>query len=420
MKKVFWGAVLLFSVFFIGCSNVIQLDSPAKNISSSLKITAKIAGGQGSSGSRSIMPQVLDPESLYYYFIATNYYTKAETLPSSYTTLEIQSGAAGLIQIKDVYEPAYYIFGLYALKEPLETIASSDIKAKAVLSSVIYKDTRYSSELNFELSSANINKNGFLNLKVFTTSNWECDLDKYSVTATLYNLKSEAVQSWEISSLPKSGETLSDFQIKSPSEGFANGTYKLEISFYDKNNKKTYIYSSLVYIYGNQTTEQSIYIPDIIVYAPAAPSALTASYKIMDSGIAYYVDFSWSDNSNNEHYFEMEVKKLDSSVSDASIKGSAADFSLSGEKPVVLGKTLPETYYDSSVNSGSNLLHHSGSKMSVKLKFALGEKYIVRLRAVNDGGASDWCYLNLSSPKTLQEGYSEFSSDSKFIYVEKS
>ena len=416
MKKVFWGFVVLLCLLFAGCSNVILLDSPVENTSSSLKITAKIAGGSDSVGFRSIMPDSIDSLNLYYYLLATNYYTKIDRTPSSYTKLEMQ-GNSGVIEITDVYEPAYYIFGLYGLKEPLETITPSNIKDKAVLSSVIYKDTRYSSELNFELSSAGINKNGFLKLKIFTTSNWECNLDKYSVTATLYNLKSEAAGNWTISSLPKSGETLSDFQIKSPDSGFENGTYNLNIEFCDKNTGAKYIYSSGVYIYGNQTTEQSVYIPDIIVYAPAAPSDFTASYKIMDSGSAYYADFSWSDNSNNEHYFEMEVKKLDSSVSDTSLKGSADDFSLSGES-VVLGTSLSETYYDSTVNAGSNLLHHSGSKMSVKLKFALGEKYIVRLRAVNDGGKSDWCYLDLSGA-TPPEGYTAFTSGAKFIYLEQ-
>lgn len=420
MKKVFWGFVVLLCLLFAGCSNVIQIGSQVENTSKSLKITAKIAGDCGSFGYRSIMPASITYSKLYYYLLATNYYSKDVIEPSSYTKLTVEGNSnSGIIEITDVYEPAYYIFELYGLKERLTDISPSNIKDKAVLSSVIYKDTRYSSELNFELSSAGINKNGFLKLKIFTTSNWECNLDKYSVTATLYNLKSEAAGNWTISSLPKSGETLSDFQIKSPDSGFENGTYNLNIEFCDKNTGAKYIYSSGVYIYGNQTTEQSVYIPDIIVYAPAAPSDFTASYKIMDSGSAYYADFSWSDNSNNEHYFEMEVKKLDSSVSDTSLKGSADDFSLSGES-VVLGTSLSETYYDSTVNAGSNLLHHSGSKMSVKLKFALGEKYIVRLRAVNDGGESDWCYLNLSSPETqtLPEGYSD-SSGSKFICVEK-
>ena len=366
------------------------------------------------------MPASITYSELHYYLLATNYYTKVERTPS-YTKLTVEGNSnSGIIEITDVYEPAYYIFELYGLIECLTgtDISSSNIKEKAVLSSVIYKDTRYSSDLNFELSPANINKNGSLKLKIFTTSNWECDLKKYSVNAILLKDGTPTKQ-WEITSQSETEKALLDgYQISA--ENLPNGTYNLNIEFSDKTpNAKKYIYSDGVYIYGNQTTEKDIYIPDIIDHAPTAPSDLTASYKIMDSGTAYYANFSWNDNSNNEHYFKMEVKKLASSVSPENVEGSANYFSLAGES-IVLGNSLSETYYDSTVNEGNNLLHHRGEKMSIKLKFALGEKYIVRLRAVNDGGASDWCYLNLSSSETLPEGYSAFSPDSKFIYVEKS
>ena len=419
MKKVFWGFVVLLCLLFAGCSNVIQIDSQVENTSKSLKITAKIAGDCGSFGYRSIMPASITYSKLYYYLLATNYYSKDVIEPSSYTKLTVEGNSnSGIIEITDVYEPAYYIFELYGLKEELKDISSSNIKDKAVLSSVIYKDTRYSSDLNFELSPANINKNGSLKLKIFTTSNWECDLKKYSVNAILLKDGTPTKQ-WEITSQSETEKALLDgYQI--PETSLPNGTYNLNIEFSDKTpNAKKYIYSDGVYIYGNQTTEKDIYIPDIIDHAPDKPSDLTASYKIMDSGTAYYANFSWNDNSNNEHYFKMEVRKLASSVSN--VEGSANDFSLAGES-IVLGNSLSETYYDSTVNGGNNLLHHSSGTdkvMSIKLKFALGEKYIVRLCAVNDGGASDWCYLNLSSTETLPEGYSD-SSGSKFIYVEKS
>ena len=418
MKKVFWGFVVLLCLLFAGCSNVIQIDSQVENTSKSLKITAKIAGDCGSFGYRSIMPASITYSKLYYYLLATNYYSKDVIEPSSYTKLTVEGNSnSGIIEITNVYEPAYYIFELYGLIECLTgtDISSSNIKEKAVLSSVIYKDTRYSSDLNFELSPANINKNGSLKLKIFTTSNWECDLKKYSVNAILLKDGTPTKQ-WEITSQSETEKALLDgYQI--PETSLPNGTYNLNIEFSDKTpNAKKYIYSDGVYIYGNQTTEKDIYIPDIIDHAPDKPSDLTASYKIMDSGTAYYANFSWNDNSNNEHYFKMEVRKLASSVSN--VEGSANDFSLAGES-IVLGNSLSETYYDSTVNEGNNLLHHSGTDMSIKLKFALGEKYIVRLCAVNDGGASDWCYLNLSSTETLPEGYSD-SSGSKFIYVEKS
>lgn len=420
MKKVFLGFVVLLCLLFAGCSNVIQIDSQVENTSKSLKITAKIAGDCGSFGSRSIMPASIEYSKLYYYLLATNYYSKDVIKPSSHTKLTVEGNSnSGIIEITDVYEPAYYIFELYGLKERLTDISPSNIKDNAVLSSVIYKDTRYSSDLNFELSPANINKNGSLKLKIFT-SDWECKLEKYSVNAILLK-DGTSTKQWEIKSLPKKGDTFSDYQISETS--LPNGTYNLNIEFSDKTpNAKKYIYSDGVYIYGNQTTEKDIYIPDIIDHAPTAPSDLTASYKIMDSGTAYYANFSWNDNSNNEHYFKMEVKKLASSVSPENVEGSANDFSLAGES-IVLGNSLSETYYDSTVNGGNNLLHHSSGTdkvMSIKLKFALGEKYIVRLCAVNDGGASDWCYLNLSSSETLPKGYSAFSPDSKFIYVEKS
>ena len=116
-----------------------------------------------------------------------------------------------------------------------------------------------------------------------------------------------------------------------------------------------------------------------------------------------------------------------SAYDEEKITGTAADFELSGTKKNF--STLCENeidYYES--GSLLRVKNNGTGSLTLKLQYGYSEnnsyihRYQARLRAVNDGGESDWCYLNLSSPETqtLPEGYSAFSSDSKFICVEKS
>lgn len=412
-----------------GCCQIVENEgSPVAGSSNLLSITTSFSAEGGSF--RSVLPEALNTEELFYYLVAENIYTGEIILPTEALNLspDNDNKSKGTISVEN-YPEDYYYFSLYARTSELskdelckenasEIEILEKIKNYAVLSSKIAVDTRWMQELKFCLTPLKIDVAGTLKLD-FICDGWTFDSSNYSAEYTLTNISGEKISGGEF--IPRSSfvEPQINTDIKS-------GYYSLEIKFSSKlNSSLVFSYEEGIYVLPNRITEASVKIPDIILLPPSAPQNFTAMYKKNPS--YYSVLFNWNDTSNNELYYEFELIDISSAYDEEKITGTAADFELSGTK-----KTL-ERYCENEIDyyeSGSLLRVKNNGKGSLTLKLQYGmfdsdingyiHRYQTRLRAVNDGGASDWCYLNLSSPKTLQEGYSEFSSDSKFIYVEKS
>ena len=412
-----------------GCCQIVENEgSPVAGSSNLLSITTSFSAEGGNF--RSVLPKALNTEGLFYYLTAENIYTGEIILPKEALNLspDNDNNSKGTISVEN-YPEDYYYFSLYAhtselsedvlLTENKQTVLEK-LTNLAVLSSKIAVDTRWMQELKFCLTPLKIDVAGTLKLD-FICDGWNFDSysSKYSAEYTLTNISGEKESDGAF--IPRSS-----FVEPQINTAIKSGYYSLEIKFSSKlNSSLVFSYEEGIYVLPNRITEASVKIPDIILLPPSAPQNFTAMYKKNPS--YYSVLFNWNDTSNNELYYEFELIDISSAYDEEKITGTAADFELSGTKKNF--STLCENeidYYES--GSLLRVKNNGTGSLTLKLQYGYSEnnsyihRYQARLRAVNDGGESDWCYLNLSSPETqtLPEGYSAFSSDSKFICVEKS
>lgn len=412
--------VMAAALFFTGCSFVTE--KSAEYNSNILTISASFNNG----AERSVMPSELQPSNLYYYLVAKKYYTDEIILPSK--NIEMFSKGSSFYSAylsADDYKPAYYIFGLFAHNEEIssENLTYAYITQKAVLSSTIAADTRYSSTLKFTLTPFKIDSNGELKLKLFT-QNWTFDFAKYSASYKLTSASGNVALSGDILTLPESRETLSSYQIDSNGNTLSCGTYSLSIVFTSNNDSSIqFTYSSTVFIFANRITDSTVFIPQIILYAPEKPTNFEVYYK-KQSGY-YSAQFIWNDNSNNENYFNFQIRDISSAYDETKFDGTVNDWTLTYEESCDFGLLVENElqYYE----SGTLLNVKSSDKGSLTLKLQYGtnadnsysHRYIARIRAVNDGGVSDWTYLTFGGNQTLPENYSSFTGLSNFIYLEE-
>lgn len=424
MKKVIERGILLFFLYLLaGCCQIVENEgSPVAGSSNLLSITTSFSAEDGSF--RAVLPEALNTEGLFYYLTAENIYTGEVILPKEALTLspDKDNKSKGTISVEN-YPENYYYFSLYAhtsklsedilLTENKQT-ALEGIRSSAVLSGKIAVDTRWMQELKFCLTPLKIDVSGTLKLD-FICDGWTFDSTNYSAEYTLTNISGEKKSGGEF--IPRS--SYSEYQINTVIQ---SGYYTLEIKFSSKiNSSLVFSYTEGIYVLPNRITEASIKIPDIIPLPPSAPQNFTAVYK--ENASYYSVLFNWDDTSNNELYYEFELIDISSAYDKEKITGTVDDFALSGTK-----KTL-DLYCENKIDyyeSGSLLRVKNNGKGSLTLKFQYGmydsdingyiHRYQVRLRAVNDGGKSDWCYLDFTS-SAAAEGYTAFPKDSKFIYL---
>lgn len=429
MKKVIERGILLFFLYLLaGCCQIVENEgSPVAGSSNLLSITTSFSAEGGNF--RSVLPEALNTEGLFYYLTAENIYTGEIILPTEALTLspDKDNKSKGTISVEN-YPENYYYFSLYAhtsklsedvlLAENKQTVLET-IRNSAVLSGKIAVDTRWMQELKFCLTPLKIDVAGTLKLD-FICDGWDFDSSNYSdysAEYTLTNISGEKKSGGEF--IPRSSYL--EYQINTVIQ---SGYYTLEIKFSSKiNSSLVFSYTEGIYVLPNRITESSVKIPDIILLPPSAPQNFTAMYKKNPS--YYSVLFNWKDTSNNELYYEFELIDISSAYDGEKITGTAADFELSGTK-----KTL-DRYCENEIDyyeSGSLLRVKNNGTGSLTLKLQYGmfdsdingyiHRYQTRLRAVNDGGKSDWCYLDLSGA-TPPEGYSAFTSGAKFIYLEQ-
>ena len=221
-----------------------------------------------------------------------------------------------------------------------------------------------------------------------------------------------------LSSIPDSLEnaaTLSAIKI-------IPGNYNFTVSF--EGYGKRYVWSDIVTILANRETSGAVAIPNIVENPNiTAPSGFTASYQepAYSDDECYPLTFAWTDNSNNETHFQLElldVTQLDYSIDSndgkynaniAKILDTSGTYSLAEKNaawtavdnlpstPCII--YTPEIYGDSSkedqqavCTAGSLLVNNT----SITYNMYLDRRYLARLCAKNNVGTSDYVYADLS------------------------
>lgn len=180
------------------------------------------------------------------------------------------------------------------------------------------------------------------------------------------------------------------------------GTYNLEVKFNCPTSSgstdpaKEYVWSDVLIVLPNQTIEQTVYVPDIVLFKPKSPATFKVGYEtasLNKNSNTYNAVLAWEDSSNNEKYFEVQYTDLEGSTSllsaavDDDTKWEAATTSLSANQK----KSIKDDFYGNTPAgwvAGSLI---KNNKEAV-VKLSLGRRYLFRIAAVNDAGHSDWTY----------------------------
>lgn len=218
------------------------------------------------------------------------------------------------------------------------------------------------------------------------------------------------------------------------------GTYTFEISF--SNGTKTYTWSDRIIILPGQATQKVIGIPPIIEKVPLAPNYLNVAYIDPESTTTEYynAEFVWDSQGtvettlteiNNEEKFELELMEIPATIDKTKITeyvtalaaGNATDTTkaqawetIKTNATAAGGKDIVWSTKDGTTNTAApgstvvnvdtkvfygNLETYVAGSLQKNNQYAifklpLGSRYIARIRAVNDAGASPWVYAGLS------------------------
>lgn len=453
-KKGKLFAVLAFLLLLMSCQGLIEGlfsdadDDDESSSRSSKQLTVTISNYtdviEGSSSGSARLARTISADSyttadsLKFYIYGSS--TDGQTLSPTEVTFAAASGSsyAGTVQLNISSSNWYLTLAAVSSTDSASTVA--DVETNAVLAGRANVDLRTGSEATFILSVDGLKKAAAITLTLKSESTWwatggySTNTD-WSVKAGIY----DRVSGEDASIAGDGSGTATEKTVSSASFGestgvsysldaMAPGTYLFKVTLANSSTNKKYYWSDIIRVLPGKALTQDVTIPNIIGTAPTAPTDFYAQYKSTAAGTAeladmsqyldcFVADFKWTDNSNNEEYFEIDIAEIpedtDSSSFDESSLASLTDttwtstFS-SGVTTYDAKKFWTTTEgnvirYESNSSNPSSLL--SGSEHAEFL-LSLGKRYFARIRSVNAAGASSYVYLDLSHTADL--GYLNF------------
>ncbi len=374
-------------------------------------------------GARTIVPTALDGRNLFYYYWGDDILLGTEN-----TTIKIPKkisfyadansyGRTGAVEL-DLPTSQYKLY-LYATSEEITLTGTSAtdisaITAKTVLTATATVDLRYNEKVNFYLTPYAVNGNGSISLTVYT--NWEINPVFLSSTSGSIQFSINKVTDNSLATA-ECTKTLSDTEIgamnnQKPSAAnwtvstIPAGTYNFKVKF--TNSTKTpaqeFYYSDTIIILANQVTAQEIILPPVTGKAPEAPSDFTVRYIDPENATTNYynAEFLWKDNSYSEQFFQIDLMDVtemndgeDLTLSDANWATLAA---VTAKHPVIsyTNKIYSQVDKDGTYVGGYVAGNLNANSDFLVLNLELGKRYIARISAVNDAGASSYVYQNFS------------------------
>lgn len=151
-----------------------------------------------------------------------------------------------------------YSMTLYAVNN--SEFTAENIVSNAVLSARTVADMRYSSQLNFYLTSKDTTLDGAVKLKIFTDG-WTIDSDT-DVSINLTNSTNEIITATPNISLTKSNIGSNSSTDVNYSVDLNPGTYNLNVTF--EKNGKQYVWTDKVIVTSGCNSEATIGIPNVI------------------------------------------------------------------------------------------------------------------------------------------------------------
>lgn len=426
-KKVTFIFSLITLLFFAGCSSFVSTAEYSAHLKV-LTLTATVDDGCvpvfSTPTNRTVMSEAVNKDTLFYYLVSKNIRTGRTTLPSTYITFSDLTDSTKSAQTTLDLPDGIYSLTLYALSADLgASVSLALLEESAVLKGTTTVDLISKEPVKFNLSQKNLSGKSKISLKLCTSSDWNFDsgnFEAYAFVKDETGALAGMLQAVTLGTLPcdtaPAHEQINTDSVKA-------GIYTFEIDFKNKTTNQVFVYEETILVSPNQDISALIKIPDVIEYAPNAPTELKASYKnpVSPSATVYPVEFKWNDNSNNEKYFEFELFPLPDNVDSNNITSTTTPWtknyvkSLTGFEDATLIKYDKDFENNVDRRVSGSLFANKEKTASIVINLDLGKRYLARICAVNDAGKSVYSYLDLSAGGTGTAGFTAFAADSHCI-----
>lgn len=426
LAKLVALAASLTALIFSGCSNLVDdasIEGDTIKAGGSKRLTLYATGSTKNlvfpeSSGRMILPAALDGTGLTFVLFAENQLDSTKKIAKK-VTFAATSGSNGRTGTVDIdLDTSKYTLTLYALKDDITVdndystaLTAVTSSPNTVLKATATVDMRYNEKVSFYLTPYALEGDGAINLTFKT--DWDIPSPYKDANTGINFIIAKMLNNETVTSSPFS--TTADLTggklIKTWTGTVAAGTYNLVVKF-NLSTTKSYVWSDVIVVLKNQTTEATINVPNVIGTLPAAPTGFTAKYSEPETENSDYydVEFIWdASNTDNEQYFQIELLNPDTSTSDTdktyanlyTMNGANASFdnaTANTNWAAVKGRGGKVTTFDKLVYSETN--YQAGSlntnSTSVVVSLPLGVRYMARIAAVNDAGPSEYAYVNLT------------------------
>lgn len=381
--------------------------------------------------SKSIVPTAFQTSELDFYLAYQNVGTTTWTVQADKITVTADASDSKKGTFLVTLPVASYNLRLYAVKSGTSVTASeTSLNTNGVLVGLTSADLRRGDTISFTLKadSSILTGTSQASLVLYAENNWNDTLG-YTVSAELQNITTGAqidgTEAKDIT-LVKAEDASTASANYTNATALKAGTYNFVVKF--TKSSKTYEYSDTIILVPGKTTTGIIGIPQVVETAPTAPSGFKAGYTEPASATTEYynVEFVWTDNSNNESYFELQLADVDKNATTTSTTAitlptdkdswnTAANTNTSsyttryGVENASIANDLDEAdssykdQYSAITNfyGSSNDLWVSGSLQKnnevVTMMLPVGKRYVARISAVNASGRSDWNYVTIDT-----------------------
>lgn len=431
MKKItkFLSMAVTFATFlFASCGNIsgtiedtTKDNTPTINEVRTVVFTTDSNGlfefSNKNSNSRTILPDTVNTGSLNFYLIYKDTVNQSLDASVKKITFKADEGTTKKGTFVLQLPLSDYQFTLCAVPTTevgiSDTSTADEIKAAATFIGYANADFRYNDEVSFHMkANSSSTGKGDINITLNHENSWQVPWN-YKVTVGLYEIDTDKLiypaTAQELLDTSSGEASINDESFSSTSKKISQGEYNLVVKYNDITHSKTYEYSEKVIVLMNQTSTGTITIPEIIEKPPVAPTNFKAKFKDPKDSTKndYQVEFTWTDASNNEREFILELKTL--SVDDyIKLPAEKSDWeSVTGSSELFDRLTFDtsDLKADGSLNKGNQ---------SATFYLELGKRYIARICAKNDAGVSEeWAYLAMAD--TVENDWQKFDTDVQTI-----
>ncbi len=399
-----------------------------------------------SGASRTILPQAVnasDNTAVKFYLEYKDTLSNSPVSNPEEIAFTADTGSTTKGTLTKTFDVSVYSFTLYCVPASAAISNSTTAKSNAMFIGYANADLRYADTISFYMTAENATGKGTVDLSIYTsnenstTNLWNVP-EGYTVTAGIY---SKADNSLVFPPTPKPLVATSPLPTASAINGAAfgaasttvdSGSYNFVVIFTDTaNGNKSYEWSDEIIILPNQRTSGNVFVPEVIEKKPDAPSSFFVAYadpKNKDDNY-YYAEFAWSDNSNNERSFEIDL--VDVSDDADNTQGNATPYltspvpaSDSDWSSMLTSYTNPtpvtydwEAYQKSQYNPNPGKYSLIKNNENAMFLLELGKRYLARIRAQNDVGYSDYAYLHIAAKKadgTYETGFADGTGTIEF------